>query len=391
MKIVQINPVCGGSTGKIAVEISKLLDVNGIENYIFYTSGKSDFENARRYATDIEIKWNALLSKIQGNYGFNSKSMTKRLIAKLEKANPDIVQLHNLHGHNVNLPMLFTYLKEKNIRVFWTFHDCWSFTGYCTHFDYVHCEKWKKRCKKCIQRKAYSWFADHSQLLFDRKKSLFQGFKELTVITPSTWLAELVRNSFFSEYPIEVIHNGIDLETFKPTESNFRDKYNLQGKNIWLGVAMGFEERKGFAYFLEIAKRMDEDTRLVLVGVTKEQIAILPKNIIGIERTANQKELAEIYSAADIFLNCTLEDNFPTVNLEALACGTPVVTFETGGSPECIDETCGKVVPQKDIKEMMQAAKELQRLNVAEVCRRKAKEEYGAERCFELYLNLYKG
>ncbi len=391
MKVVQINPVCTGSTGKIAVEISKLLDANGIANYIFYTSGKSDFKNARKYATDLEIKINALWAKIRGNYGFNSKAMTKRLICELEKIKPDVIQLHNLHGHNVNLEMLFQYLKKADVKIFWTFHDCWSFTGYCTYFDYAKCEKWKQGCQCCKQKKAFSWIFDRSKTLYQKKKLLFEGIKDLTIITPSAWLANLAKKSFFGEYPVRVIPNGIDLEIFRPTESNFREKYKLQNKKIWLGVAMGFEKRKGFSYFLELAKQIDEGTCLVMVGITKEQIAILPSNVIGIERTANQKELAEIYSAADVFVNCTLEEVLGMVNIEALACGTPVITFDTGGSPECVDETCGIVVPQGDVLALKVAAEGLDRAALKDACRRRAEKLYDAKQRFEDYVNLYKG
>lgn len=390
MKVVQINTVCTASTGKIAVEISKLLDKSDIENYIFYTSGHSDFKNARKYATDLEVKANALFSKIRGNYGFNSKGMTKRLIRELDKMKPDAVQLHNLHGHNVNLSMLFAYLKEKNIRVFWTFHDCWSFTGYCTNFDGVACNKWKTSCNACIQRKSFSWFWDKSIRLYKKKKALIEGLN-LTVITPSAWLSDLVKQSIFGKHPIHVIPSGIDLTLFKPTESDFREKYGLGDKKIWLGVAMGFDERKGYPYYLEIAKKLPENTYLVMVGVNKEQIDALPSNIVGIERTANQKELAEIYSAADVFVNCTMEEILGMVNIEALACGTPVVTFRTGGSPECIDETCGRVVPQGDVDALIKAAEELQVKDISGACRKRVETYYRAEQSFAAYVNLYKG
>ncbi len=390
MRVVQINPVCTGSTGKIAVEISKQLDRSGIENYILYAQGRSDFKNARKYATDLEIKINALLAKISGRYGFHSRQMTKRLIAQLREIKPDTVQLHNLHGHNVNLAMLFQYLKTTNAKIFWTQHDCWSFTGYCTHFDYDKCDKWKSECHACPQKKTYSWFFDKSNTLFARKKELFSGL-DLTVITPSAWLGDLVRQSFLGVYPVKVIPNGIDVNLFKSTETDFREKYGLRDKKIYLGVAMGFAPRKGYTSFLELAGLLPEDTRLVLVGGSKEQIASLPENVIGITRTANQKELAGLYTAADVFLNCTLEDNFPTVNLEALACGTPVVTFQTGGSPECVDETCGSVVAQGDVLAMAEAAKTLAAGNLGEKCRERAERFYDAEKRFIDYVDLYKG
>ncbi len=390
MRVVQINPVCTGSTGKIAVEISKQLDKSGIENYILYTMGHSDFKNARKYASDLEIKANALFAKISGMYGFHSRFLTKRLIEKLTEIKPDVVQLHNLHGHNVHLGMLFRYLKTTDAKIFWTQHDCWSFTGYCTHFDYIKCQKWKTACTCCPQKKNYSWFFDKSRALFARKKELFSGLT-LTVITPSAWLGDLVRQSFLGAYPVKVIPNGIDLALFKPTETDFREKYGLEDKTIYLGVALGMGERKGFSYFLELAKSLEEDTHLVLVGVSGEQIAALPKNVTGITRTANQKELAGMYTAADVFLNCTLEDNFPTVNLEALACGTPVVTFDTGGSPECIDETCGSVVPGGDIAAMAEAARKWAAGGTPKACRARAEKFYDGGARYAKYIDIYKG
>lgn len=391
MKVVQINAVCTGSTGKIAVDISRLLDENGIENYILYSLGKSDFKNAVKYASDKEIKLNALFAKISGRYGFHSVLMTKRLINKLEEIKPDVIQLHNLHGHNVHLGMLFRYLKKTDAKIFWTHHDVWAFTGYCMYFDYVQCDKWKTGCSACPQKKTYSWFFDKSSSLYKKKKSLFEGFRGLTMITPSAWLGELLKQSHLGKYPVKVIPNGINLDLFKPTESDFREKYGLSDKKIYLGVAMAFEPRKGGEYFLEFAKLLPEDSRLVLVGLTKEQIAALPENVIGISRTKNQKELAEIYTAADVFINCTLEDNFPTVNLEALACGTPVVTFQTGGSPEAVDETCGSVVPQGDVLKLYAEAQKWAEGDFSAECRRRAENLYRAEARFLDYINLYKG
>lgn len=391
MKVVQINPVCYASTGKIAVEISKLLDRENIENYILYTSGNSDFKNSIKYANDKIIKFNALLAKVKGNYGFNSKIITKRLILKLKEIKPDVVHLHNLHGHNVNLEMLFTYLKSIDVKIVWTFHDCWSFTGYCTHFDYIGCKKWKTGCGNCPQRKSYTWFFDRSSKLYAKKEELFTGFSDMTIVTPSKWLAEKAKDSFFGDYPIEVINNGIDCELFKPTESNFREKYGLRDKKILLGVAMGFDTRKGLDSFIELSKIIADDMHIVLVGVSKKQIEILPGNITGIERTANQVELAEIYTAADVFINCTYEDNFPTVNIEALSCGTPVVTFDTGGSKEAIDETCGSIVKKGDVEALYkEICRILDEKNIKENCIKRAKNNFSSKPQYKKYLEIYR-
>ncbi|MBR3653934.1 MAG: glycosyltransferase [Elusimicrobia bacterium] len=352
MKVVQINATCGsGSTGKICASISELLNKNNITNNIFYSVGISNYSNGIRICNNFYIKVQALYSRFFGNYGFNSFWATKKIIHLLDKLKPDIVHLHNLHSHNCNIGKLLDYLREKNIRVFWTFHDCWAFTAYCPHYTMAKCDYWKTECHDCCQRKYYSWFFDRSRYLYRKKKEAMKGL-DLTIITPSQWLANLVKQSFLKDYPVKVINNGIDLTVFKPTESDFRKKNGLIDKKIVLGVAFGWGVRKGLDVFIELAKRLPDDYRIVLVGTNDNVDKQLPANIISIHRTQNQKELAEIYTAADVLANPTREENYPTVNMESLACGTPVVTFRTGGSPEILDETCGSVVDYDDVEMM---------------------------------------
>ncbi|MBQ8839834.1 MAG: glycosyltransferase [Clostridia bacterium] len=359
MRVAQINVTCGaGSTGKICLEVSKLLTERGVENRIYYTSGKSDYPLGVKYASDKYIKLQALKSRIFGKYGFNSKSATKKLIKHLEEFKPDIIQLHNLHGHNVHLGMLFDYIRKNNIKTFWTFHDCWTFTGYCPHYAMVKCDKWRDGCHACVRRREFSWFFDKSDWLFNEKKSITEGV-DLTVICPSEWMAKQVNQSFLGNFKIQVINNGIDLGVFKPTESDFREKYVLENKKIVLGVAFDWGIRKGLDVFLELAKRLPKDYQIVLVGTNDEVDKRLPDNIISIHRTANQRELAEIYTASDVFVNATREDTYPTVNMEAIACGTPVVTFETGGSPEMIDEKTGICIEADNIDKLEKAIRKI--------------------------------
>ena len=391
MKIVQLNVTCGaGSTGKICVDVSKLLTEKGIENYILYTQGNSEYPLGIKYANEKYIKLQALKSRVFGNYGFNSQHETNKLIAELEKIKPDIVHLHNLHGHNCDLKALFNFLKKARIKLYWTFHDCWAFTGYCPHFDMIGCEKWKTGCYDCIQRKEYSWFFDRSKKLYEKKKELFTGL-DLTIITPSKWLAGLVKESFLKDYEVKVINNGINLDIFKPTESNFKEKYSLEDKHIVLGVAFGWGPKKGLDCFIELSKRLPDNYRIVLVGTNESVDKQLPSNIVSIHRTQNQRELAEIYTAADVFVNCTREENYPTVNMEALACGTPVLTFKTGGSPEIIDESCGSVVAKNDIdameKEIIRICEDKPYSQTS--CFEKAKSFNMMDR-FKEYVELYK-
>ena len=267
--------------------------------------------------------------------------------------------------------MLFKYIKRNNISVAWTMHDCWAITGQCPHFIMAGCDKWKTGCYHCPQYKDYpNAYVDRTKKMWKLKKELFTSIEKMTLITPSRWLSKLIEESYLKDYPVKVINNGIDLSIFKPTESDFRKKYNCENKIILLGVAFGWGKRKGLDVFIELSRRLDEKYQIVLVGTDDAIDAQLPENIISIHRTANQKELAEIYTASDVFLNPTREEVLGLVNIEALACGTPVITFKTGGSPECIDETCGYVVECDDIDSMEKKLIEVSSDNVfkAEDC-----------------------
>ena len=392
MKIVQINSTCGsGSTGKICVAISNLLVEKGIENHILYTVGKSSYPYGIRYMSPLEVKLQALKAKVMGNYGFQSKVATKRLIAELDRISPEIVQMHNLHSHNVHLGMLFTYLKEKNIKIFWTFHDCWAFTGYCPHYTMIGCQKWKDECcHNCPQKSHYSWFFDCGAMLYEKKKQLFSEL-DLTIITPSRWMADQVKLSSLKGYPVKVINNGIDLSVFYPRKSDFREKYHLKTKFILLGVAFGWGPRKGLDIFIRLAERLDPEIfQIILVGTDDNVDQQLPNNIISIHRTADQIELAEIYSATDVFVNPSREENYPTVNMEAIACGTPVLTFRTGGSPEIIDEKTGIAVDCDDEESLYQAILEieLKRPFSQADCLYRA-QQFSEKEKFSAYVELY--
>ena len=391
MKIVQINATCGvGSTGKICVGISRLLSEQGTENYILYSSRTTGYPLGISCSGVIYRRIQALKSRIFGNYGFNSISATQKMISELERIKPDVVHLHNIHGHDCHLGILFRYFKEKQIKLIWTFHDCWAFTGYCPHFTMMKCDQWKTSCNHCVQKREHSCFFDRSHTMFERKKSLFSNL-DLTIVTPSRWLADMVKQSFLKDYPIKVISNGIDLAVFKPTSCDFQQKYGLENKKIILGIAFDWTARKGVDVFVELAKRLDDTYQIVLVGTDKQVDKQLPPNIISVHRTQNQRELAEIYSAVDVFVNPTREENYPTVNMEALACGTPVLTFRTGGSPEMLDDTCGAVVSCDDVDALER--------EIVRICRDKpyAKEDcvhkattFGEIERFKEYLDLYK-
>ena len=356
MKIVSINTVSYGSTGNIMRGIAKTAEEEiSAKCYTFYGNWKhcpKEFKGSQRFGYRFENLLCGLFSRITGFYYVGHVFGTASLLRKIKKIKPDIIHLHNLHLCVVNIPLLFYYIKRNNIPVVWTFHDCWPMTGHCPHFAMVKCDRWREGCYNCpIHREYPASYIDHSKLLWKWKKKWFTGVKHLTIVTPSQWLADIVKQSFLKEYPVHVIHNGIDLNVFKPTESDFRQRYLItEDQSLLLGVALGWGVRKGLDVFVELAKRLPLDKfRIVLIGTDDNTDKLLPENIISIHRTQNQQELAEIYTAADLFVNPTREDTFPTVNLEALACGTPVITFNTGGSPECIDESCGSVTPVDNV------------------------------------------
>lgn len=390
MRTVQINTACGvGSTGKICVGISESLSANGTENYILHSGDPSGYPLGISCADRRYIKIQALKSRLFGNYGFNSQSATRKMIGELERINPDIVHIHNIHSHDCNLEMLFSYLKEKQTKIIWTFHDCWAFTGYCPHFVMAGCEKWQNCCKDCVQKSDYSFIFDKSQSLFEAKKRLLTGL-DLTIVTPSEWLAGLVKKSFLKSCPVEVINNGIDLSVFQPKESDFRREYGVEDKKLVLGVSFDWGIKKGLDVFVDLAGRLPEKFRIILVGTNGDTDRLLPGNVLSIHRTQDQQELAEIYSAADVFVNPTREENYPTVNMESLACGTPVITFKTGGSPEMIDETCGSVVGCDDVcaleKEIVRVC--LEKPYSKQNCVDKAR-GFDKEKRFREYVRLY--
>lgn len=356
---MQINSTCGsGSIGKICKAVSQLLSENKIENYILYTLGHSDYPLGINCGNVLETRWYAFKSRIFGDYGFNASKSTKRIIRELDRISPNIVHIHNIHSHNCNFFELFQYLKERRIKVFYTFHDCWAFTGYCMYFDALNCSKWKTNCYDCPQRRKYSWFFDKSEQLYNMKKLSFAGL-DSTIITPSEWLANLTKDSFLKGCQVKTINNGIDLSVFKPAESDFRQRYNIEEKFVILGVASIWEKRKGLDTFISLSKQLSDDFSIVLVGTTKKIDKFLPNNIISIHRTESQTQLAEIYSAADVLVNPTMEENFPTVNIESIACGTPVITYDTGGSAEMLNEHCGIVIKKGDYKSLLSEIKSL--------------------------------
>lgn len=360
MRVALINSVCGiRSTGRIMAQLASAVENAGGESLMIYgreTVPTALKQKAFRMESELGVRLHALQARIFDSAGFGSKWATGRLLARLDAFRPDVLHLHNLHGYYIHLPTLFAYIKQKKIPTVMTLHDCWTFTGHCSHYDYVGCQKWRTGCAGCPQKGEYptSWWLDRSSQNYERKRACFLGVEKLILVTPSAWLAEECKQSFLRQYPVEVIHNGIDLFSFKPTDGDLRQRFGLEHKKILLAVASAWEDgRKGFDDVVQLAGILPDDCQVVMVGVAEKQKKTLPRNVLGITRTNDVKELAQWYTAADVFINPTYEDTYPTVNLEAIACGTPVVTYPSGGSTEAvISGVTGYVTERQDVAQL---------------------------------------
>jgi len=392
VRIMMINTLYGtGSTGKIVKQIARKATERGHECFIahrYTEKGMEEQEGTVGVSSWLDCHIHNRLAHLTMLRGCFSAVKTRRFIKKAKAFSPDVIHLNNIHGNFINLRMLFRYLKRADAKVVWTFHDCWPVTGYCKHFDMIGCDRWQEKCGSCPQKGSAIW--DISSFMLKKKRKMFASVKDMTVVTPSVWLRDIVKRSYFRDHPCEVINNGIDLSVFKPTESDFRKKHGLDGKKIILGVAFDWDKRKGLDVFCDLARRLSDEYRIVIVGADERAAKMLHENITVIPRTATQRELAEIYTAADLFVNPTREENYPTVNMEALACGVPVLTYDTGGSAEIITESCGSSVAKDDIdaltSEIIRICEE--RPYTKEACLDRAKSFDMNER-FDEYVELY--
>lgn len=396
MKVLQINSVCGiGSTGRIVADLHDSLIKHGHDSFVAYGCKKPvKCDKTIKIGSSYSLYKHAIITRLFDWHGFGSKKETISFIEVIKTIKPDIIHLHNIHGYYVNVAVLFNFLKSLNIPIVWTLHDCWVFTGHCTYFDYIGCNKWKDLCSKCPQKREYpkSMLFDQSKRNYLRKKQLFSEIQNLTFVTPSIWMSDLLSCSFLKHYPVRVINNGIDLNVFSYRESQQKIDMNIENKFVILGVASQWEKRKGFKHFLDLSNLLNYDEVIIMVGLSKNQINNLPNNVIGVSHTNSVDELAELYSIADVFFNPTLEDNFPTTNLEALACGTPVITFNTGGSIESIDRNTGHVVEKGDIAQVKCLIGEIKHNGKSfyhQKCIDRASSFYCKSKMINEYLDLY--
>ena len=354
MKILMINSVCGiRSTGRICTDLAAALEAHGHQVKIAYGRESVPEQNIRfavKIGSDLAVKMHGAFARAFDADGRGSILVTRRFISWVKEYEPDVIHLHNIHGYYINTKILFDYLIQNNKRVIWTLHDTWPFSGHSGTCDGKKCEKWKTGCYSCPAYRGYpASVIDRSKQNYNRKKKLFCAVKDMTIVTPSKWLAGLVSESYLKDMAIKVIPNGIDLKQFYPQKNDFKKSHDIEDKILLMGCSTWWGPAKGLHDFYKLAQELDDRFSIVLVGLDKHQLAELPERIIGIERTNSVKELAEVYSAADVFLNLTYRDNYPTVNLEALACGTPVLTYDTGGSSECLDAQNGMCFKQGDI------------------------------------------
>ncbi|MBA6314711.1 glycosyltransferase [Cellulophaga baltica] len=398
-KLLQINVVSNtGSTGRIAEDIGALILENNWESYIAYGRyGNPSKSKLIKVGNKLNMYLHILKSRLFDKHGYGSTTATKKLVKKIKLIKPDIIHLHNIHGYYIDIDILFKYLTSSKIPVVWTLHDCWAITGHCSHFEYIDCNKWIDGCFSCPQINAYpkSYIIDNSKNNYINKKHLFNTVRNLTIVPVSIWLQEIIKKSYLGKNSIQTIHNGIDLSVFNDAnkkEQLIKTKYRLENKFIILGVASIWTKSKGFEDFCTFSKNLENDEVIVLVGLNKEQITQLPKKIIGIERTENINELAEIYSIANVYINLTYADTFPTTNLEALACGTPVITYNTGGSPEAINNETGFVIPKGDFQTLSQKIKII-KTNGKEFykdnCIKRARINFDKKDRYKDYLDLY--
>jgi len=390
MKLLQINTtVNSGSTGKIAEAIGQLAISHGWESYIAYGRGKPQSESHLiRIGDDWDMRWHGIETRLLDNHGLASRRVTRHFINQIEEINPDIIHLHNIHGYYLNYPLLFDYLKCWKGPVIWTWHDIWPMTGHCAYFGQKACDLWRIGCNNCPRKNVYpkSVLNNRAAKNFETKRSVYADLDNLTIVTVSNWMEKIKKDSFMKKVPSIVIHNGIDLEIFHPVSGTPCNKtYVLAVANVWA-------KEKGLYDLISLRAQLAQNIDIVIIGLNSKQITTLPKDIKGLRCTQNVNELKFYYSNAIALINPTWGDNFPTINLEALACGTPVITYNTGGSPEAIDANTGIIIDRGDVHGLADAVMKITNEKdkyTSEQCRTRAMTYFDKDVCFKKYFDLY--
>lgn len=387
-----INVVCGiRSTGRICTDLAAALEAQGHEVKIAY--GREDVpEQHKKYAVrignDLDVKLHGAKARLFDACGFGSIRATREFISWVREYDPDVIHLHNIHGYYINIDILFDYLKSCGKKIIWTLHDCWAFTGHCSHFSVANCNKWETGCFDCCQKKTYpKSYSDFSLRNWEHKKALFSNLPQMTIVTPSNWLMKEVKRSFLKQYECISIPNGVDLSVFRHYESDFKENRAIGGKKIVLGCATTWSEKKGLGFFIELSKALDDDYVVVLVGVSEKQRNSIPASIICIERTNSPKELAEIYSSAFVFINASQEETMGLTTVEAMACGTPVIVTNKTAVPEVVNSRGGYVLDDFSINSVVSIMNQIDRTDLTP---RVNALDYEMNAQYQKYINLYK-
>lgn len=403
-KLLQINPVLrmNTSTGRIMQEIGDLAMEAGWESYVAYSKGRDGMRESTSRTVPVgnrfSVAAHGLQTRLFDRHGLASGCATRDFIRKIEEIDPDIIHIHNIHGYFLNYRILFDYFSKAGKPVVWTVHDCWLYTGHCYHYMGIGCDRWKTGCHNCPQKRQFP-----SSLLFDRSARNFRDKRKafcsmpkdlMTIVPVSEWMRGEMSESFLKDYRFRVIHNGIDTGIFSPSDADaaVREKYGIGNRRIILGLASIWCREKGWDDFIELSRLLSDDEVIVMVGVKPDQAGALPQGIIPIARTENVRQLAELYSAAEVFVNPTWQDNYPTVNLESISCGTPVITYNTGGSVESVTSGTGIVVPQGDINALRKAISLIEangKSRYKTPCREYALANFRKEDRYADYLRLY--
>lgn len=395
-KLLQINPVIkeNTSTGKIMRTLGELAQAAGWESYVAYSRARDGVPPHSSRLVPVGNKADLLLhwvaTRLFDAHGLASRLATRRFVARLRELNPDVIHIHNIHGYFLNYKILSRALAQMGKPVVWTVHDCWLYTGHCYHYASAGCERWKTGCHHCPQKKAFpaSWLLDRSRRNWEDKKKTFCSIPGLTLVTVSRWMKGEIARSFLGGVRCEVIHNGIDLDTFRPSPSA---ETALAYGTYYLAVASIWLPEKGLQDLEKLSSVLDADERLVVVG-KRPSGHRFPRNVVCLERTADAAALAALYTEAVALVNPTWQDNYPTVNMEAIACGTPVVSYRTGGSPESITPQTGRVVEQGDVEGLAEALHAIRRQgkeHFSEACRSYALAHFRAQDRFNDYIQLY--
>lgn len=396
MRVLQINSLSRiQSTGRICAEISDYLNANGGEGYIAYADG-IPYEYGYKIGNIFDIKVHALLSRIFGTQAYFSKHSTKRLLNYIETLKPDIIHLHNLHANYINLKLLLEYLALKDIPTVITLHDCWFFTGKCTHYTLDNCFRWKTECYDCprLKKDNKSWFFDRTSKMHKDKKDWFGLIPRLAVVGVSEWITNEAKKSILSSAQIITkIYNWVDFDIFKPVNpNNILHTLGIRNKFVILGVATNWSNTKGLDKFIELSTKIEVDTVIVLIGRLKHTKK-LPENIIHINETHNKYDLATYYSMADIFINFSLEETFGIVTAEALACGTPVIVMNSTANPELVGDRCGYITESCNIDEIINKINEVKHFGknyYSQYCINFAKENFDIQKRIKDYIATYK-